>query len=140
MTKKKDTTIDENLNDLDEQIKAFSDDIEDWKTNSDTTASERTGISGLDDNSGYLRESRYVDKGVTYFIPVNPKLEGEYKLEELVVFANEEDTYHERRKKKLYFKPNIKKLIRIKMWMQKITENYPSGGMSSSDFQAIRAN
>lgn len=129
MTKKKDTTIDENLNDLDEQIKAFSDDIEDWKTNSDTTASERTGISGLDDNSGYLRESRYVDKGVTYFIPVNPKLEGEYKLEELVVFANEEDTYHERRKKKLYFKPNIKKLLRITMWMQKITENDPSDGV-----------
>lgn len=44
MTKKKDTTIDENLNDLDEQIKAF-----------------------LDDNSGYVREGRYVDKGVTYF-------------------------------------------------------------------------
>lgn len=106
MTKKKDTTIDENLNDLDEQIKAF-----------------------LDDNSGYVREGRYVDKGVTYFIPINPKPEGEYKLEELVVFANEEDTYHERRKKKLYFKTNTKKVLRITMWIRKVAENEPSNGV-----------
>ena len=129
MTKKKDTTIDENLNDLDEQIKAFLDDTENWKTNSDTTACEGTGISGLDDNSGYLRESRYVDKGVTYFIPVNPKPEGEYKLEELVVFANKEDTYHERRKNKLYFKPDTKKVLRITMRIRKVTENDPSNGV-----------
>ena len=129
MTKKKDTTIDEKLNDLDEQIKAFLDDIEDWKTNSDTTACEETGISGLDDNFGYVRESRYVDKGVTYFIPVNPKPEGEYKLEELVVFANEEDTYHERRKNKLYFKSDTKKVLRITMWIRKVTGNDPSNGV-----------
>ena len=70
MTKKKDTTIGENLNDWDEQIKAFP-----------------------EDNSEYFKESRYVDKGVTYSIPVNPRPEGEYRLEELFVFANEEDTY-----------------------------------------------
>lgn len=106
MTKKKDTTIGENLNDWDEQIKAFP-----------------------EDNSEYFKESRYVDKGVIYSIPVNPRPEGEYRLEELFVFANEEDTYRERRKKKLYFKPDTKKVLRITMWMRKATENDPSDGV-----------
>lgn len=50
-------------------------------------------------------------------------------MEELVVFANEEDTYHERRKKKLYFKTNTKKVLRITMWIRKVAENEPSNGV-----------
>lgn len=124
MTKKKNTIIDENTNDLDEQIKAFLGDLGDYKLSSDIgNTDEQESESRLNNNYGLYRTTRYVDKGVTYFIPVGRESERKYRLEDLVVYVGEEDSYHEGRENKFYFKPDTEKVLRIKVRARKTVEN-----------------
>ncbi|MDD3038796.1 AAA family ATPase [Bacteroides sp.] len=130
MTKKKNTTIDENTNDLDEQIKAFLVDMGAYNLSSDNSNSSDTSNvtepeseSKSDYDYRLYRTTRYVDKGVTYFIPVDTESEGKYKLEDLIVNADEESFHHERIQNRLYFKPDTKRTIRIAVCASKVRGN-----------------